>query len=169
MPLAISVAMTALRLLAMPLVAAAILRTAAGPDRGSAYSSARPQSRALTMLQAHPAAEKRITCGGGYGWSVPSTTACPPPQWEPAWAMNLSTVTESAANMSGFYDAEKASQWGVITMDWQDGAALWQDALPGHTGEQVLVEQCKPRLLPGFGVAATSPRTSKGVSGAFLC
>ena len=94
--------------------------------------------------------EKRITCGGGYGWSV-SARACPPPQWEPRWAMNLSTVTESAANISGFYDAEKASQWGVITMDWQDGAALWQDALPGHTGEEVLAEQCKRIKAHGTG------------------
>jgi hypothetical protein len=95
---------------------------------------------AVTVLAAAP--EKRITCGGSYGWSV-SAPACPPPQWEPRWEMNLSTVTESAANTSGFYDTEKASQWGVITMDWQDGAALWQDALPGHTGEAVLVEQCR--------------------------
>jgi alpha-L-arabinofuranosidase len=94
--------------------------------------------------------EKRITCGGRYGWSV-SGQVCPPPQWEPRWAMNLSTVTESAANITGFYDAEKASQWGVITIDWQDGAALWQDALPGHTGEEVLTEQCKRIKAQGTG------------------
>ena len=98
-----------------------------------------------------PAPEKRITCGGGYGWSVSARAACPPPQWKPVWQMNLSTVTESAANISGFYDPVKASQWGVITMDWQDGAALWQDVLPGHTGEKVLIEQCKRIKAQGSG------------------
>jgi hypothetical protein len=96
------------------------------------------------------APEKRVTCGGNYGWAV-SAPACPPPQWEPAWALNLSTVTESAARTTGFYDPELASQWGVVTFDWADGAAIWQDRLPGHTGEEVLVEQSKRVKAMGTG------------------
>eukprot|EP01047_Picozoa_sp_COSAG01_P079844 COSAG01_NODE_15300_length_1352_cov_11.038308_1_plen_390_part_10 len=118
------------------------------PPPGAAVADGEPQ------LTATAPAEKRITpCGRNYGWwSVSAPPACPPPQWEPRWAMNLSTITESAANISGFYDVEKASQWGVITIDWQDAAALWQDVLPaGHTGEEVLAEQCKRIKALGTG------------------
>jgi hypothetical protein len=96
------------------------------------------------------APEMRITCGGGYGWGS-SAQACPPPQWEPAWALNLSTVTSSASNTSGFYDPRQASRWGVVTFDWADGAAIWQDQLPGHPGEAVLTEQCTRVKAMGTG------------------
>ena len=106
--------------------------------------------------------EVRLVCGGNYGWNMSGNAgtqgaACPTPTWEPAWALNLSTTPwtqwgpESAYAAPGLYDAAKASRWGWLNFDWSDGSAVWQDKLPGHNDEAVMVEQCKRIKALGTG------------------
>ena len=58
---------------------------------------------------------------------------------------------ESAYAAPGLYDATKASRWGWLNFDWSDGSAMWQDKLPGHNDEAVMVEQCKRIKALGTG------------------
>ena len=82
---------------------------------------------------------------------------CPPPEWDPAWALNVSTTPwtpwgpESAVgNIPGFFPAINASRWGWITFDWSDANKVWQDQHP-HGNEAVLVQQCKMVKAEGTG------------------
>lgn len=51
-------------------------------------------------------------------------------------------------NVSGFYNAEKAASWGMVTFDWSIGFDQWRQTLP-HPGEAWLLEQC--RLVKALG------------------
>ena len=56
-------------------------------------SSTRKSKPELAPGPAPP--EKRITCGGNYGWFGEDPSAgvpCAPPQWDTQWALNLSTT-----------------------------------------------------------------------------
>ena len=109
--------------------------------------------------------EKRTTCGGNYGWFSEEPwagEACPPPEWEPAWPLNLSTTPwtpwgpeSTEGNIPGFVSPLNASRWGWVTFDWSDAFAVWQDELP-HMNEQTLVEQCKlVKARGGFTLGST--------------
>jgi hypothetical protein len=104
--------------------------------------------------------EKRITCGGNYGFFDEQPwegTPCPPPTWEPAWELNLSTTPNTPwgpeiaiGQKQGFADPVNASQWGWINFDWSDGGDLWQNSHP-HDNEAVLVKQCQMVKALGTG------------------
>eukprot|EP01079_Euglenida_sp_SAG-EU17-18_P005731 gene5731-5669_t len=104
--------------------------------------------------------EKRITCGGSYGWFSEKpweNTPCPPPTWRVAWELNMSTTPDTpwgpeiaAGNIPGYFDPTAASRWGWITFDWSDANAVWQDEHP-HNNEAVLVEQCRRVKALGTG------------------
>jgi hypothetical protein len=48
-------------------------------------------------------------------------------------------------------DPKNMSQWGLINFDWADASNIWQDTLPDHNNEAVLVEQCKMVKAEGTG------------------
>jgi hypothetical protein len=104
---------------------------------------------ALVVAATHaaPKNETRTTCGGYYGWGH-FGAACPDPTWQPRWALNLSTMSSWKENASGFYNAEKAASWGMVTFDWSIGFDQWRQTLP-HPGEAWLLEQC--RLVKALG------------------
>ena len=117
---------------------------------------------AATLALAHAATaappppgppEVRTNCGGNYGWFNATLyptqgAACPTPTWEPVWELNLSTTPwtpwgpESAESARGFYNLSVAGRWGWLNFDWSDGSNFWQDALPQHDNEAVMVKQC---------------------------
>lgn len=109
----------------------------------------------VASLPPPPPGEPRTTCGGEYGWWAPGR-ACPPPQWAPVWALNLSTVPHTpwgddiSLAKPGLYDPINASQWGMVNFDWADGASIWQNVHP-HNDEATLVEQCRRVKALGTG------------------
>jgi len=103
--------------------------------------------------------EKRITCGGNYGWFTENPwdgVPCPPPMWEPVWELNMSTTPgtpwgpEIALGNTGFTNPINASRWGWVNFDWSDASSFWQDTHP-HNNEALLVEQCKMVKALGTG------------------
>ena len=106
-------------------------------------------------------AEAHLSCGGNYGWMQTEKPwagkPCPPPQWEPTWALNLSTTPwtpwgpESAfGNIPGYFPATNASRWGWLNFDWSDANKIWQDHFP-HPNEALLVKQCQQVVAKGTG------------------
>lgn len=89
-------------------------------------------------------AAPRTTCGNGYGWSS-NGRPCPEPQWEPRWALNLSTAVSNIDNTP-----EEGSTWGLVTYPWDLNSSYWQDVHP-HPGEAVMTRQCELVKAHGTG------------------
>lgn len=98
----------------------------------------------LPTLSLRAASEHRLTCGGGYGWG-PNGPPCPDPQWEPNWALNLSTAISNVDS-----SPMRAAAWGLVTISWDLNQSYWQDVFP-HPGEEVMTEQCRRIKLLGTG------------------
>jgi len=127
----------------------------------AAASAAPPAPSPHLAVPPSPPGEKRVTCGGSYGWFSENSwgnRACPPPQWEPAWELNRSTVMwtpwgpEQArgGGILGYDDPKNASRWGWVTYDWSLASGIWQNEHP-HNNEAVLAEQCKRVKAQGSG------------------
>lgn len=120
--------------------------------------AARPGARARPTSKNSPPTAKRVSCGGNYGFFEEKPwkgTPCPPPQWEPAWELNISTTPWTPwgpdiaeGNIPGFIAPENASRWGWVNFDWSDANAIWQNEFP-HPNEATLVKQC--RMVKAFG------------------
>jgi hypothetical protein len=78
---------------------------------------------------------------GSYGNSFKGQgPPCPPPMWEPAWPLDLSTVPDPYSSFSPailcqiasdfcksvYIPALSASRWAWVNFDWSDGASTWQ-------------------------------------------
>ena len=110
---------------------------------GVTVMSNRPPGR-VEVAPPHP--EPHAICGGSYGWfdEKPwSGRPCPPPSWEPVWALNRSTTPWTPwgpeiaeGNTPGFVSPVNASRWGWVNFDWSDASRVWQDEEP-HMNEQV--------------------------------
>ena len=94
-----------------------------------------PWAASSLRVGTHAKPEPHASCGGNYGWMHSETPwagkPCPPPQWEPAWPLNLSTTPftpwgpeVAAGNIPGFVDAVNASRFGWMTFDWSDANAV---------------------------------------------
>jgi hypothetical protein len=82
-----------------------------------------------------PQAEKLLSCADN------SSLPCPLPRWEPTWDLARSTAMQ-ACNLSGYFSATEAAQWGLVSFDALNAQAQWLDATP-HDAEERLVEQCR--------------------------
>jgi hypothetical protein len=110
-----------------------------------------------------PANETRTTCGGEYGWWFQGEP-CPAPQWDPVWALNLSTIPHTpwgddiSWSSTGFYDAVNASQWGMVsaTSDGMTecGECMARSSL--HMQCMVLLPQCHHSWTHSSGTRLTS-------------
>jgi hypothetical protein len=74
------------------------------------------------------------------------TPPCPLPTWAPVWALNRSTICQPGAGAGeSWLDADKAAQFGLVSLDWSVANAIWHGNgnVSNMTGAATLVEQCR--------------------------